>query len=83
LILPETQREGAQVVAEKIQQVIRTSSNFEHPITVCMGISAWSGAEINAEILVKQADLALYEAKQTGRNRICVFEKSIPHGSTS
>lgn len=76
LILPETQMEGAQIVAKKIQQVISTSPNFEHPLTVSMGISAWAGVDINAEILVKEADLALYEAKQTGRNRICAFERS-------
>jgi diguanylate cyclase (GGDEF)-like protein len=77
LILPETQMEGAHIVAEKIQLTIRASSYFEHPITVSMGISVLSGAELNAESLVKQADLALYEAKQKGRNCICVFEGSI------
>ena len=77
LILPETEMEGAQIVAEKIQDVIRTSSAFEHPVTVSLGISALSGLDINAESLVKQADLALYEAKQKGRDRICSFEGSI------
>jgi diguanylate cyclase (GGDEF)-like protein len=76
LILPETQIEGAQIVAEKIQQVIASSPNFEHPITVSIGISALSGAEIHAESLVKHADLALYDAKQTGRNCIRIFEGS-------
>ncbi|HSB01640.1 MAG TPA: GGDEF domain-containing protein [Anaerolineales bacterium] len=75
LILPGTNLEGARIVAEKIQSIVRTSTNFEHPITVSMGISVLSGAEIEAEALIKEADTALYEAKQTGRNRICVFEK--------
>ena len=77
LILPETQVDGAQIVAEKIREVIRTSLDFEQPITVSMGISALSGAAIKAETLVKEADLALYEAKQAGRDRICIFERSI------
>jgi len=77
LILPETQVEGAQIVAEKIQEVIHTSSDFEHPITVSIGISALSGADIKAETLVEEVDLALYKAKQAGRNCICVFERSI------
>ena len=77
LILPQTQLEGAQIVAEEIQQVIRTSTTFEHSITVSIGISASSGTDIHAESLVKQADLALYEAKQKGRNCICIFEGSI------
>jgi diguanylate cyclase (GGDEF)-like protein len=77
LILPETQMEGAQIVAEKIREVIRTSPDFEHPITISMGISALTGADIKAETLVHEADLALYEAKQAGRDRICIFERSI------
>jgi diguanylate cyclase (GGDEF)-like protein len=75
LILPGTNAEGAQIVAERIQEIIRTSPNFEHPITVSMGISALSRVDIKAEVLVKEADMALYEAKQTGRDRICIFER--------
>ena len=78
LILPETQIEGALIVAEKIQVAVsNNSSDFEDPITVSMGISVMSGADLKAETLVKEADLALYEAKQTGRNRICVFKRPI------
>ena len=77
IILPETQIEGALIVAEKIQVAISNASNFECPITLSMGISVVSGTDLKAEILVKEADLALYEAKQTGRNRICVFKKPI------
>jgi diguanylate cyclase (GGDEF)-like protein len=77
LILPETQAEGALTVAEKIQEVIRASPRFEHPITVSIGINALSGTDIEAETLVKEADRALYQAKQTGRNHICIFEKSM------
>jgi diguanylate cyclase (GGDEF)-like protein len=74
LILPETHVEGALIVAEKIRETIRTSPDLENPITVSMGISALTKTGVKAEELVKQADLALYEAKQTGRNRVCVFE---------
>jgi len=77
LVLPETQVEGALIVAEKIQEVIHSSLSFEHRITVSIGISSLSGADIKAETLVKEADLALYEAKQAGRDRICVFERPV------
>lgn len=75
LILPGASRKGAQIVAEKIQEVIRASHGLEHPITVSIGISALSGTDVDAQTLVKEADLALYQAKQTGRNRICIFER--------
>jgi len=74
LILPETHVEGALIVAEKIRSAIMDSSDFEHPITISVGISVSSRTDIDAEILVKEADQALYEAKQTGRNRVCVFK---------
>ncbi len=76
LILPGTNLEGARIVAAKIRGSVCTSPTFEHPITVSMGITILAGADIDAEKLVKEADMALYEAKQTGRNRICVFERS-------
>jgi len=74
LILPEVEVEGSLIVAEKIRDAIRNSSGFEHPITVSMGVSV-SLDDSTGEALVKEADLALYEAKQTGRDRVCVFKK--------
>lgn len=76
LILPGTDLAGARIVAERIRQVVRTSPNFEHPITVSMGISSLSRTNARAETLIKEADMALYEAKQSGRDRVCVFDKS-------
>jgi len=73
IILPETQVEGALIVAEKIREAIRISPSFENPVTVSIGISTFTKKGIKVEELVKQADLALYQAKQTGRNRICIF----------
>lgn len=74
LILPETSIEGALTVAEKIRSAITGSSVFECSITVSMGISASAGTVIEAGRLLKQADSALYQAKRTGRNRICVYQ---------
>ena len=73
LILPETNLEGARRVAEKISAAIHNSGALERPITVSMGISLADEAEVTTGTLVQQADLALYQAKRTGRNRICVF----------
>ena len=74
LILPETEAIGALEVAERIRAAMTGSSDLRHPLTLSMGISILHGTDIEANVLVQQADLALYEAKRTGRNRICVFE---------
>ena len=74
LILPETEAIGALEVAEKIRAATTGSSELRHPLTLSIGISILHGTDIAADILVQQADLALYEAKRAGRNRICVFK---------
>lgn len=73
-ILPETGLVGALEVAERIRATMIVSSDLKHPLTLSMGISTLHGNEIEADVLIQQADLALYEAKRTGRNRICIFE---------
>ena len=74
LILPETEAIGALEVAERIRAAMTGSSDLRNPLTLSMGISILHGTDIEANVLVQQADLALYDAKRTGRNRICVFE---------
>ena len=53
---------------------MKVSSDLKHPLTLSMGISTLHGNEIEADLLIQQADLALYKAKRTGRNQICIFE---------
>jgi diguanylate cyclase (GGDEF)-like protein len=76
LILPESGIVGALEVAERIRTAIKISPDLQHPLTLSMGISTLHGNEIEADVLIQQADLALYKAKRTGRNQICIFENS-------
>lgn len=43
-------------------------------VTVSIGIATFPDNTINKEILIKLADEALYKAKKTGRNKVCVIE---------
>ncbi len=74
LILPETEIVGALEVAERIRAAMIASSDLKHPLTLSMGVSTLHGDNFGADVLIQQGDLALYEAKRTGRNRICVYE---------
>jgi diguanylate cyclase (GGDEF)-like protein len=56
---------------------MKVSSDLKHPLTLSMGISTLHGNEIEADVLIQQADLALYEAKRAGRNQTCIFERAI------
>jgi diguanylate cyclase (GGDEF)-like protein len=74
LILPETDVDGALKVANKIRTAIARLSDLKRPLTLSIGISLLHGTDIEAEMIIRQADLALYEAKGRGRDQICVFE---------
>ncbi|OCC16396.1 diguanylate cyclase/phosphodiesterase (GGDEF & EAL domains) with PAS/PAC sensor(s) [Dissulfuribacter thermophilus] len=75
LFLVETDLPGAIKVAERVRKEvakspIRVKSGEEIPITVSIGVSAYDGDDLDVEGLVEQADIALYHAKRTGRNRV-------------
>lgn len=79
VILPETGAEQALEVAERIRSVIARIP-IELPdggslrVTVSLGIATFPNDAENEKSLVSAADLALYQAKHSGRNRICVAE---------
>lgn len=80
IILPQTNIEGARMVAEKIHQEIRELrilhdfSPVEQFLSVSIGVSSIIPKPKESPLqLVLSADNALYEAKQSGRNRTCFY----------
>jgi diguanylate cyclase (GGDEF)-like protein len=77
LLLPETSTEGALRAAERVREAIAgtTVGYGGHRIqfSVSLGLSLLGADEDNASGLIKRAEQALVEAKQTGRNRTAVL----------
>ena len=74
LILPETSREGALVLAEKLRRAVTATADTEEcaaPFTVTLGISVYDRLGAASEC-IRDADEALLEGKRTGRNRVVV-----------
>ncbi len=81
VLLPHTSKADARIVAERLLKNVRKQEfNFGGEVlTVTTSIGCAGNSDVasdNAEELVKCADLALYEAKNAGRNRVVMF--SVP-----
>lgn len=80
LMLANTDSDAARQVAERIRLNLssfdKSSSNGQlpEPITISMGVFTATSSQITAEHCVESADKAMYEAKETGRNRVVVFQ---------
>jgi diguanylate cyclase (GGDEF)-like protein len=80
IVLPHTDRDRAQRVAERIRAAVADFSFLEpdHPlrVTVSAGAATFGPGSVmsTAEQLVAAADRALYAAKKTGKNRVVVHE---------
>ena len=78
ILLPETGRESAVVVAERLRnlvedcEILLQDSDTSMRFTVSIGVSAPGSIDYNLDALFSQADDALYRAKHTGRNKVCV-----------
>ena len=74
VILAETDRVGAQKIAEQIREAVEQlprAEGDELPMTVSIGISTWTTkTDATLEQLLFAADKALYQAKERGRNRV-------------
>jgi len=73
LLFEHTNQEGARLNAEAIRTVVQFERTDLPPFTVSAGVSAVRPGESLSEAM-RRADMALYEAKRQGRNRICVAE---------
>jgi len=80
IILPETSTEDALVVAEKlrlaIEQKVFKDAREEYQVTASFGQACCKPStddEFNKNEFINQADQALYEAKEKGRNRVARY----------
>ena len=81
LLLPETCLADAMAVLDRIRCKFESSDQImDRPITVSAGVVEQPGdAPASPTELVHRADLALYRAKQIGKNRIETWQKAMEH----
>lgn len=74
ILLPETGLDAALRLAERLRQHIETMTvacnDDMIQITVSIGLTTMTRADISADAILARADQALYQAKASGRNRV-------------
>jgi diguanylate cyclase (GGDEF)-like protein len=75
MLLPDTPREGAAQMAERVRVAIAEIGVLgdERQVTASFGVAAFPDDAPDVTRLVRNADRALYRAKANGRNRVELF----------
>jgi len=77
ILLPETNIDGAVVIAQKIRKdvedlVISLDNNRKLKLTISIGVSMVDNEnDTDIQSPINRADKLLYEAKNSGRNKVC------------
>lgn len=76
VLMPETDLARAKAVCERLLQAVRDTrveADADEPLrfTVSIGIATMAPSSRGIDALLRQADAALYRAKDEGRNRCC------------
>jgi diguanylate cyclase (GGDEF)-like protein len=81
VILPDTGREGAVSVAERIRERINaceflSSDGLSIHLTASIGVATLPDVAASAEELLKAADVAMYRVKDAGKNGIHIAQEA-------
>ncbi len=80
VIMPETELQGAIDTSERLRKFVENYIFSGLPpnrkITVSIGVGGYPALKVKTQFeLIEKVDQALYQAKKTGRNKVCVAEE--------
>ncbi|MCB2202555.1 GAF domain-containing protein [bacterium] len=85
-VLPETDTESAMEVCERIRQIVEgspfTPNDLSINITISQGVAILDEIKQDLDMLIKSADIAAYQSKDTGRNKTTLFKNESPSSKT-
>ena len=80
ILLPESSAQEAMAIAERVRAVaentsIKSPDGAELRFTVSIGIAVYPEHGSDVEVLLKNADAAMYHATESGRNNVNIFQQ--------
>ena len=82
VILPGADEPEAVLVAESLLASLRDEGRIDSPlnhpkrITGSIGVALFAGARVTSEEILVEADIAMYDAKEAGRDRVKVYDRT-------
>jgi len=86
ILMPETPKNIALTIAERLRSDLAESfadvklPKGAPPITVSIGVSTFPYDGADKDKLIHRADIALYEAKRLGKNKVCPYNSRLGKG---
>ena len=78
ILLPDVELNKATEIAEKLRKIVQKSPINNINVTCSFGVAVGDEESlVDAKELITQADKALYQAKTSGRNKVCVWNSLI------
>ncbi|MBE0502533.1 MAG: diguanylate cyclase [Desulfuromonadales bacterium] len=86
VLLSNTNKEGASLVAEKLRNAVaaedfvlsgKDDEKITEKVSISLGIAEYPNDSTDLEVLIKKADRALYAAKAAGRNRSLCWQEDL------
>lgn len=86
IVMPNTPKKTASLIAERLKKDVEEvfasreiPENTPH-LTISIGISTFPYDGSDKDSLIHKADIALYEAKRLGKNRVCAYNPRLGKG---
>ncbi len=85
LLLPDTTKKGAAITADRLRRQIAAAGlgSPGQPVTISIGIASYPADGDSRQTLLHAADLALYEAKRLGRNKVVEYRPQLGADETA
>jgi len=86
IVMPNTSKKTASLIAERLKKEVeeifysekKTESSLH--LTISVGISTFPYDGSDKDDLIHKADIALYEAKKSGKNKVCAYNPHLGKG---